>query len=291
MINSSAEFELMVCPNGRATADEYLYQGNIWIEGRENSKYTLKFINRTPLRINVVFSVDGLDTIKGQPAGPQSEGYVVNGNDSIEVPGWTLDNNAAASFYFAKAGKAYVAASGNNTSNTGVIGAMVFKEMPQAYAYPYYPPYRTTGIFSTSGGTGVGGQIYNQTSNMKAPGVSISEVDYSMMPMNIAAQSMGDATSAVAQISSVITRSISPVSQEVGTGFGDAVTFNTYQVSFKRLNETVPDAILAIYYNTAKNLQKMGINIRTVHTKYDNSSANPFPSYRPGCKPPPGWTS
>jgi len=290
MINSSSEFELVVCPNGRAAADEYLHQGNIWIEGRESSKYTLKFFNRTPFRVNVVFSVDGLDTIKGQPAGPQSEGYVVNGNDSIEVPGWTLDGNSVAGFFFAKAGRAYVAASGNNTSNTGVIGAMVFRERSMAYASPYYPQgYR--GMTGWNNNT----RIYNQSSSMKSPGVSVTEVDYSVMPQNMMSQSIGDAiaqeTSAIAT-SSVGMRSISPVSQDVGTGFGDAVTFNTYKVSFNRLNENTPDTILAIYYNTAKNLQKMGINIRTVYNKYDNSSANPFPSYQPtGCKPPPGWTS
>jgi hypothetical protein len=295
MIDPSSQFELQVCPNGRSKADEYLHEGAIWIEGREGSNYILRFINRLSSRVAVVFSVDGLDTIKGEPAGLNSESYVVNGNDSLEVPGWVINSSSAAEFYFAKAGRQYVAASGNNTSHTGVIGAMVFREKiayqnrsPTCpwYGAPingtpiyqgYYPTMfgQTTTITDSLNNAVVNG-INNSDSNSTTDTVASSGVlrnatgGMGVVPLNMVSQT---------------------VSQDIGTGFGNATEFNTTGIAFTRANPTVPDVILAVYYNTSKNLQKMGINIKTVRTKYDNSTANPFPSYTPGCKPPPGWTS
>lgn len=240
MFDPSAQFELQVCPNGRQSADEYFHQGSIWIEGRENSKYTLIFTNRSSNRVMVVFSVDGLDTIKGQPAGLNSDGYIVNARSNIEVPGWTLDNTSAAEFFFSKAGRSYVTSSGNNTNNTGVIGAMVFKE-----------------------------QITWPTLHRQAM-VRSKSID------------MGN--------NAWYSSSASLVPQDIGTGFGNATQFNTVSATFNKANPTAPDAILAIYYNTAKNLEKLGINVRTIHTRYNNSSAEPFPAYTSGCKPPLGWT-
>lgn len=316
MIDPSAQFELQVLPNGRSAADEYLHQGAIWIEGRESSKYVLKFTNRSPNRVNVIFSVDGLDTIKGQPAGPRSEGYVVNANDSLEIPGWTLDDKTAAEFYFSKAGRSYVAASGNSTSNTGVIGAMVFKERP-VYQYNQFTPmtYVSTGnpMWSGSlvqqGGIGVAGTLnsYDASYGLTAGGIAGgspaggSPVANGGVVMNVMAQNAvasasiatptaatQNATSSLRSVAKSIPTA-SPVTQDVGTGFGNATDFSTYKITFNRANDTVPDAVLAVYYNTAKNLQKMGINIKTSRTRYDNSTAQAFPAYSPGCTPPADW--
>lgn len=280
MYDTTSQFELQVCPNGRSKADEYYHQGTIWIEGREGSNYTLRFINKSSGKVGVVFSVDGLDTIKGNPAGVNSDNYIVNAYDSLEVPGWVLHDQSAAQFYFTKAGRDYVSASGNNTSNTGVIGAMVFREKvnydwyPQTQVYSHYP-FNNVPFY---------GQPFNGTLN--------ANPDFTKSMMRSAPTvAMATAASAhdISQMTQIMASSF--VEQDVGTGFGNEVDFNTNKVSFIRANPTVPDAILAVYYNTAKNLQKMGINIKTVHTKYDNSSAQPFPTYQPGCKPPPGWTT
>jgi hypothetical protein len=80
------------------------------------------------------------------------------------------------------------------------------------------------------------------------------------------------------------------VAQSVGTGFGDATPFNTSVVNFERAHPTVPDAVMVVYYNSARNLQKMGIQLRTKSTRYNNTTAQAFPGYTTGCTPPPGWT-
>lgn len=261
----TSQYELQVRPNGRAAADEYYHEGNTWIEGREGSKYTIWFRNNTNQRVMAIFSVDGLDVCRGQPAGPDSDGYLVDPNSSIEIPGWKLDSQTAAEFYFAKIGKSYAHASGSNTSNVGVIGAMVFREKQ------FYPTYNNIqySYVPSSGILGLGSS--NPTRSL-----------------NISASSASTQHPGVACSNSI--QSLNAVSQSVGTGFGDATQFNTSIVNFERANSTVPDAMLVLFYNSARNLQRMGIQLKSKSTRYNNSTAQAFPGYTTGCTPPPGWT-
>jgi hypothetical protein len=286
MFDPSGQYELQVAPNGRAAADEYLHQGNMWIEGREGSKYVLRFINRSPQRVCVIFSIDGLDTIKGQPAGPNSEGYIVDTNSALEVPGWKLDSATAAEFYFNRIGKSYAAASGTSTSNVGVIGAMVFGEM----AYHLPSPF----TYTTGGAIGIGVSNPSLSINISSSPMGIAD------PHGALGVTCSDAVATSASLSgnqsmlrgigvNAVASQASVIAQEVGTGFGDATQFSTTQTAFTKAHATIPDAVLVMYYNSAKNLQKMGIQLRTKNTRYDNSTAKAFPAYNNGCTPPPGW--
>lgn len=283
MFDPSGQFELQVAPNGRAAADEYLHQGNMWIEGREGSRYVLRFANRSPQRVCVIFSVDGLDTIKGQPAGANSDGYVVDANSTLEIPGWKLDAQTAAEFYFNRIGKSYAAASGANTANVGVIGAMVFREQ----VLQQLPQYRLL----TSGAVGLGAVNPSYSLSISQSGGSTGLTRGS--PLQLTGSSWNAGSSALNNINSVgvnaVASSALSTTQDVGTGFGDATQFATAQTHFLRASPNVPDALLVIYYNSAKNLQKMGIQLRTRSTRYDNSTAKAFPAYDNGCTPPPGW--
>lgn len=264
----NSQFELQVRPNGRAAADEYYHQGNWFIEGREGSRYTLFFKNNLTTRVMVILSVDGLDVCKGQPAGPDSDGYLVEPLGSIEIPGWKLNDNTAAEFYFAKSGKSYAHASGANTTNVGVIGAMVFRENETLYkpllqAFPGYNGFS----YTVRGSVGLGSP---------SPSVKLSTSSWDSSTCS----------------NTIGMNSIRAVGQSVGTGFGDATQFNTTQVTFERANPTVPDALMVLYYNSTKNLQRMGIQLKTKGNRYDTSNtAKAFPGYTNGCTPPPGWTN
>lgn len=273
----NSQFELQVRPNGRAAADEYYHQGNWFIEGREGSKYTIFFKNNLPTRVMVILSVDGLDVCKGQPAGPDSDGYLVEPLGSIEIPGWKLNDNTAAEFYFAKSGKSYAHASGANTTNVGVIGAMVFRERETLYrpllqAFPSYNGYPSYNSFTRGGMSSASAATTNGIG-----GIQISTSGWN---------------GSIASSNAVGMNSIQAVGQSVGTGFGDATQFNTTHVTFERANPSVPDALMVLYYNSAKNLQRMGIQLKTKSNRYDTSStAKAFPGYTNGCTPPPGWTN
>jgi hypothetical protein len=260
MYDPSGRFTLSIHPRGRRPADEYYHNGITFIEGRDGSNYTLRFENRTSNRVQVVFSVDGLDVLRGLPAGPNSDGYVVDANSAIEVPGWKVNGAVAAEFEFAGVGKSYSSKMGQGTANAGVIGAMVFRE--KAWTQAINPPWVQQHYLSHTdswAGTPLAGSV---TASMVSP-------------------------HSVTMVGVTRTASSTVVNNEVGTGFGSAVDFSTTQTSFVREDAVNPDAIMAIYYDSARGLERRGIVLRKRHTgSYSN---NPFPAYVPGAKPPGDW--
>ncbi len=255
MFDPSAQFELAVCPLGRRPADEYYHQGQVWVEGRDGNNYTLRFVNRSQGRVFVVFSVDGLDVLKGKPAGLHSEGYVVNANSTIDVPGWKLDNNTAAEFYFSRSDKSYVSKIGGNVNNTGVVGAMVFKEFVIQLSPSAFPGYVS--------GQSTYDNYTPSTGNPVPRGV------YSVSSAGL------QATASAVSLNSV------------GTGFGQTTQWNTSTTVFNKENASVPNAIMAVYYDSRKNLERRGIVMKT---RYNSVSNSAFPAYTTGATPPPGWT-
>lgn len=243
MRDASGRYELSVHPQGRTAADEYWHQGNVFIEGRDSSVYSLRFTNHTNRRVLAIFGVDGLCIQTGKPAGYDSPGYVIEAGKTIDVPGWSIDKSTAAEFYFSRKDDSYVNKIGGNAANAGVIGCMVFEE----YANPFV--------------------IGN---HLQQPDYLVGRT-YSMNAVS---------TSATANASM-------PVS-DVGTGIGSPVNFQVSNATFTRASSH-PTSTLVIYYNSAKNLQRMGIQLRT--KRYDTSSPNPFPgTYQNyGVTPPKDW--
>ena len=120
MFDSTKRYELTIRPLGRKPADEYYHNGSIWIEGREGNNYTIDLTNRSNHRALFILSVDGLDVLEGKTAGLNSQGYIIAGGQTISVPGWKINNNQAAVFYFSRSRDSYVNSIGGSTTNTGV---------------------------------------------------------------------------------------------------------------------------------------------------------------------------
>ena len=273
MFDSLKRYELTVNPMGRSPADEYLHNNAVWIEGREGSAYTINIRNNTYSKALFIVSVDGLDILKGEPAGLDSQGYVVNPYQSISIPGWKVDNQQAAEFFFSLKNDSYSKASNSNTANLGVIGAMVFSEAD------YYQPLNRR-IIPLTNNVNIKddwpynnnfGKVYKPRANngfLQKGSLNSSTSN----AINISASSYNNA-----------------IEQEVGTGFGNPTNWQTTSVDFIRSNPNIPDAVLAIYYNSARNLNKMGIVLRRKNNY--SYQPDPFPAYttKDGCKPPAGW--
>jgi hypothetical protein len=262
MFDNQRRYELVIRPLGRNPADEYLHEDNIFIEGREGNSYTIDLRNHTNQQALFILSVDGLDVLEGKPAGLESQGYIVPGYGSVNVPGWKLNNKQAAEFYFSRSRESYVNQIGGQTTNTGVVGVLVISE---AYDTSFTP-------FEMSQAYG------NSWRNYRSPPMwgNFGKSDPYQTKDTIVGQCTNSAKS---------TKSMNYVEQDVGTGFGGTTNWKTVTESFRRANPTIPDTMLAIYYNTAKNLEKMGIRLR--HKRDAGYMADPFPSYSGGCKPPP----
>lgn len=73
----------------------------------------------------------------------------------------------------------------------------------------------------------------------------------------------------------------------MGTAWGDSVQFATHNTQFVRASNT-PAAVLVLRYDSADNLQAMGIRLR----ERASASSKAFPANNSGyCKPPPVWVT
>lgn len=118
------EFEVLV--HGRPVR-EYPHEGSVFIEGRQGSEFTLRVRNNSGRRVLAIISVDGLSVMNGQPASRKDGGYVIGPYNSIDVPGWRVDNESVAHFFFGNLPEGYATKMGQPT-NIGVIGAVLYLE-------------------------------------------------------------------------------------------------------------------------------------------------------------------
>jgi hypothetical protein len=247
-MRNSMGLDLVIRPKGRSPADEYQHRGQTWIEGRNGSNYVIELQNHTWNRVMAVVSVDGLCVIDGKPASYDSDGFLVEANGTLSIPGWMLNHQQAAEFVFGSRQTSYAAQSGNDVSNVGVIGVAWFAELGPTL--PIQPlPFYGVGLDTASKGL------------VGARGLSAS-----------------------GSIGSV--GSNSAVTASVGTGFGNETSFQTTLSGFVRQSNQ-PMVVQTIFYDSADNLQKMGIRLKERSTY---SSRVAFPGSETGfCKPPPTW--
>ena len=290
MYNSTNEYEACVLVNGKPVT-EVAHNGRSFIEGRKNSTYELSFRNNSSSRVLVIPSVDGLSTIDGKPCGVQSSGYVVDAWNSIIIPGWKVDGQTAAKFNFKsqRSGQTYAEASGQDGSNQGVIGFMVFQEQALSIFWDYKPWKPNPWKRSHTGDAPLGPQW---TTGGYVKGSTTGDISADSVTFTSTADTLGIAPD-VQCSDNVNYCSAPPAEESLGTGFGKATDFDTYEVTFNRANPNNPTAVFTFYYDTIKNLRRMGVPVElfTRHYSEPNYGSNPFPSspHVTGCTPPAGW--
>jgi hypothetical protein len=114
---------------------EYPYQAEWFIEGMIGRNFRLR-IGKTQRsrRVVTVMSVDGLSIMDGKPAKADRSGYILEaGDESLDIPGWRLNEKEVAAFVFSSMPEAYASQMGKPT-NIGVIGATFFYEQVLEYS-------------------------------------------------------------------------------------------------------------------------------------------------------------
>ena len=122
---------------------QYAHQGQRWVPGTPGHRYAVRLTNRSPERVLVVLSVDGVNAISGQTAAGDQGGYVLEPWQTTEVAGWRKSMRDVAQFYFADFGDSYAARTGRPL-DVGVIGIAVFDEARRVRLPPprvYRPEY------------------------------------------------------------------------------------------------------------------------------------------------------
>ena len=286
MFNSTREFEASVLVRGKPVT-EVVHNGQTFVEGRRKSTYELSFRNNSSQQVLVVPSVDGLSVIDGQPAGKASPGYVVGPWNSVDVPGWTVNGHEAAEFVFHAQNafyedeQTYAEAMGEDPGNQGVIGFMVFRQLPVPRRVR---PLRANVFHASAPSWQTGGYVYGSTTD-QVIGASSHTVSSSVSPDSFGNLPSDEGVRGMVDMDA---------EKSLGTGFGEAVEFETQEVEFRR--EADPCAVFAFYYDTLKNLRRAGVPVELFNRHYSESASyapNPFPTspeVTGYANTPPGWT-
>jgi hypothetical protein len=154
MQKQNVEIEVLV--NGKPVR-EYEHKGNVFIEGRKGTQFSLRLKNNSSSRKLFVPSIDGLSVLNGENASFDSSGYIVNGYSSITIDGWRKSDTHVAQFYFSSLKESYGKRTGKG-QNLGIIGCAVFDEKEQTFYYTsphkkYFPdfPAQPTWTCATGG--------------------------------------------------------------------------------------------------------------------------------------------
>ena len=234
MIKSNYEVEILV--NGKPVK-EYYKDGKTYVEARGGARFTIKVKNNGYRRILAVPSVDGLSVMNGKEASLHSGGYIVSAYNTITIDGWRTSDSDVAEFFFTNPEGSYAVKS-DKPGNLGVIGVAIFREkevlasfqwrtIEAAPVYPGWWPNQNIPTYLCAGTSA----MYNAVNT--SGGAALSP-------------------------SGAVTRSMS--SQELGTGFGASKQSEVTTVRFEE--ESSPDSVFEIFYNSHKQLELLGIEFR-----------------------------
>ena len=305
MYSETRLYEASVLVNGRPVT-EVIHNNQTFIEGRKNSVFTLRFNNWGWRRVLVVPAVDGLNVVDRKKCGKQSPGYVVEARSHIDIPGWTLDQEAVGKFIF----KAQGAAQGRNQTlteaiedseeNQGAIGFMVFEEAyPKLvikhvfeprnpwndgygghYGAQYYD-WGNTVIGSSEvrseNTTSVKSSFSTPISKRRTFGSTGSGPGNKLRSKSVNTNEVRGSASAAIDDSSVACNYSAPVEPSLGTGIGKEVEFKTTSVNFERMSSE-PQAVFTFFYDNLSNLKRMGVPVDLFKPVKQRVTANPFPA-------------
>jgi len=258
------QFKVLV--SGR-NIQEFNHSGNVFVEGKQGSNFELELTNLTGRQLLVHPTVDGLSAMTGKEASKNdsSNGYVLPPHSTMRVPGWRLDNDAVAKFYFAGAGQSYAEKQGGG-ADKGVIAAAIWEEKVR---------YRSPGIMR--------GSSLNSDCMSWGPqpgGLGLGNVDYQSKSIGGPDAAINCSVSGEEPTRGFVT------TQNLGTGFGERTQHQVHEVAFNP--ETVePTAVAVIYYDDRRGLMARGIKLSS-GKKRNSGLPNPFPKDK-GCTPPAGW--
>ncbi|WP_437684203.1 hypothetical protein [Sorangium sp. So ce131] len=98
------------------------------VVGEAGQRYSIVLRNLTPIRIECVVSVDGLDVLDGQPAAFSKRGYLIDPDGELEIDGFRQSLDTVAAFRFGSVRGSYANQKHGDTRNVGVIGVALFHE-------------------------------------------------------------------------------------------------------------------------------------------------------------------
>ncbi len=256
MLKSNYEVEILV--NGHPVR-EYLHEGKIYIEGKEDTNFNIRIKNNGWEKILAIPSIDGLSVVSGKEASYDSRGYIISGHDAVKVEGWRTSDKEVAQFYFTNPSSSYANKKGK-AGNLGVVGVAIFTEViPEKHFidwdFPSFPNWKYV-------------EPYRPYKN---------PIDWDFNTTGTHESTRSFCMSAQLHDSSLDSKTVT--SSSLGTGFGETKRNEIIRKSFARKN--TPETIFEIFYNTRRELEKIGVEFN--RPQYITPNAFPKNGY---CEPP-----
>jgi len=216
------------------TLSTWRHRGASYVAGRPGDRYAVRLTNRSPGRVLVVLSVDGVNAVSGETAAVSQTGYVLAPYQSAEITGWRKSYSEAAAFYFTALPDSYASRTGR-PDNVGVIGAAVFRErVPEAVGGWFQPAPPLAAKES--------GASNRMEAERQAPAAPTA--DAAGVAQDAARRSRAD-----------------PAAREekkLGTGHGEREYSPTTQTAFERAS-SAPAEIVQVRYDSYANLLASGV--------------------------------
>ncbi len=95
--------------------------------GSDGDRYIVRIDNHSPLRVEAVATVDGLDVVDGEDGDPRKRGYVIAPYDTLDIEGFRESQGSVRAFRFGSVSDSYASRRGKDR-NVGVVGVAVFRE-------------------------------------------------------------------------------------------------------------------------------------------------------------------
>jgi hypothetical protein len=256
--------QVKVHVNGRPI-QEYHKDQAVYVEGKKGSNFELSLKNLTGRRLLVHPTVDGLSAMTGEEASrnDHEHGYVLGPYQHMLIPGWRLNNDSVARFFFAGEGKSYAEKTGRPL-NKGVIAAAVWEEKRITWRCSELPPVGIANPWSVT---------YGSNRIKITP-----ESSFGNDPVQCYYSGEEKCSGKISTESSTV--------NNLGTGFGKKADHHVHDTHFTPERDE-PNAIAVIYYDDFHGLQKRGIKVQRAKDRQE-SLPNPFPRDK-GCSPPHGW--
>ena len=237
-----------IVQNGQWVLRTIQHKGQTYVEAPEYGTYTLRVRNPYNKRRMVVVSVDGINVVNGEDASHNGPGYVISPSQTVDIPGFRRSDGTAAAFEFSAEGGSYAAQTGRGTKNVGVIGMAVFDEkvVQQAKLVHEHHHHHWNNV------------PINAPRYRRGKGRSRKCSD-----------SFGEA----------------PTVKDVGTKYGDEVTFHTMETTFTKATDT-PAIIRTLRYATRERLESWGVPVKP---QTGSGAPSAFPASDMSCPAPAGW--
>jgi hypothetical protein len=242
------------------------HRGATWVAGRPGDRYAVRLTNRSPGRVLIVLSVDGVNAVSGDTAAVGQTGYVLAPWQSTEITGWRKSFTEAAAFYFTALPDSYAART-DRPDNVGVIGAAVFRErvvQPVQRPFEPQPP--------------VAARRYEDY-DRKEPERRAQAAAQSNGSLGAAADSAASERSSAAPAASppsLRERDAVAKADKLGTGHGEREYSPTTQTAFERASSQ-PSEIVQVRYDSYANLVASGVIGRAP----THAVPDPFPRFAP----------